>query len=115
MAYRIGVRPGKFASIAGMVVGGVFVLLGIALVPIVGVFALVWTAVAAAITIFHGYNVFSRRGASAYEVTVESSEKPSGSQDDLDASLRKLASLRDDGLLTEEEYQRKRAEALGER
>jgi hypothetical protein len=65
--------------------------------------------------IFHGYNVFSSRGASAYEVNVESSEKPSGSVDALDASLRKLARLKDDGLITEVEYQRKRAEALGQR
>src|SRR5438067_824752 len=96
MAYRIGVRPGKFASIAGMVVGGVFVLLGIlVIVPMFGAFGLVWIAVAAAIAIFHGYNVFSSRGASAYEVNVESSEKPSGSVDALDASLRKLARLKD--------------------
>jgi len=30
MAYRVGVKPGKAASLVGMVIGSLFVLLGIA-------------------------------------------------------------------------------------
>jgi Short C-terminal domain len=32
--------------------------------------------------------------------------------DDLDASLRKVARLKDDGLLTEQEYEQKRGEIM---
>jgi hypothetical protein len=112
MSYRIGVKPGKAASLLGMVVGALFVLLGLAvIVPTFGAFGLLWTAVAGAMTLFYAYNFFSSRGASAYEVNVESPDGVS----DLDASLRKLARLKDDGLLTDEEYELKRAEVLRRR
>jgi hypothetical protein len=77
----------------------------------VGAFCLIWTAVAGAITLFYACNFFSSRGMSAYEVNVESSE----SMDDLDASLRKLAKLKDDGLLTDKEYEQKRADLIHRR
>jgi hypothetical protein len=112
MAYRIGVKPGKAASAMGMFVGTLFVILGIlVVVPTVGVFGMVWTAVAAAIALFYAYNLFSSRGASAYEVNVESPERV----DDLDSSLRKLAKLKDDGLLTDEEFEKQRADLMRRR
>jgi hypothetical protein len=109
MAYRIGVKPGKAASVAGMVVGSLFIFLGIAVVvPTFGAFGLLWTAVAGVITLFYAYNFFSSRGVSAYEVNVESLE----GVDDLDAGLRKLTKLKDDGLLSDQEYELKRAEVM---
>jgi hypothetical protein len=109
MAYRLGVKPGKAASVVGMVVGSLFVLLGIAvIVPTFGSFGLLWTAVAGVIALFYAYNFFSNRGVSAYEISVESPENVAN----LDASLRKLAKLKDDGLLTNEEYEQKRAEVM---
>ena len=107
MSYRVGVKPGKAASAGGMVAGCLFVLLGVTvIVPVFGIFGMVWTAVAAAITVFYAYNLFSRRGASTYEVDVESRDNV----EDLDAGLRKLAKLKEDGLLTDQEYEQKRAE-----
>jgi hypothetical protein len=112
MSYRIGVKPGKATSVLGMVVGGLFVLLGITvIIPLFGAFGVLWTAVAGAITLFYAYNCFSNRGVSAYEVNVDSP----GGVDDLDANLRKLARLKDDGLLTEQEFEQKRAEILRRR
>lgn len=109
MAYRVGVKPGKAASLLGMVVGGLFILLGIAvIVPTFGAFGLVWTAVAGAIALFYAYSFFSSRGVSAYEISVTSPE----SMDDLDAGLRKLAKLKDDGLVTDQEYEQRRAEVM---
>jgi hypothetical protein len=105
MSYRMGVRPGKAISGLGMVVGGLFVLLGLGVIaPLFGALGLVWTAVAGAIA----YNFFSDRGVSAYEVNVDSP----GGVEDLDASLRKLAKLKADGLLSEQEYEQKRAEIV---
>jgi hypothetical protein len=107
MPYRVGVKPQKAASAIGMVAGGLFVLLGVTMiVPIFGAFGMVWTAVAAAITVFYAYNLFSSRGTSAYEVNVESQDN----MEDLDAGLRRLAKLIEDGLLTDQEYEQKRAE-----
>src|SRR3954463_3281630 len=104
MSYRVGVRPGKAMSALGVAVGFLFVLLGLAVViPLFGPFGLVWTAVAGAIGLYHAYNLFGGGGVAAYEVDVDTT----AGVDDLDAGLRKLAKLRDDGLLSEQEYQQK--------
>ena len=106
MSYRMGIKPSKPAAAVGLAAGVVFLLLGVAVViPVFGTFGVFWTAIAGIITFFYAYNLFSRRGVSAYEVDVASPE------DD----LRKLAQLRQDGLLSEEEYQRKRAELMARR
>jgi hypothetical protein len=74
MSYRIGVKPGKAVSALGMVLGGLFILLGVFLViPTFGAFGWVWTAGAAAIVIYYAFNFFSKQGISAYEVNVEDS------------------------------------------
>jgi Short C-terminal domain len=110
MSYRVGVKPGKAASAIGMFAGCLFVVLGVTvIVPIFGIFGMVWTAIAAAIAVFYAYNFFSATGASTYEVDVESQ----GDVEDLDAGLRKLAKLKEDGLLTDQEYEQKRAEIMG--
>ncbi len=54
---------------------------------------------------------FLGTAASLYEVDVESPE----SVDDLDVSFRKLAKLKQDGLLSDEEYEQKRAEIMQRR
>jgi hypothetical protein len=109
MSYRIGVKPGKATSVLGMVMGGIFVLLGgTVIIPLFGAFGFVWTAAAGAIALFYAYNFFNDRGVSAYEVNVD---EP-GSVDALDANLRKLTRLKNDGLLGEQEYEQKRAEIL---
>jgi hypothetical protein len=109
MAYRVGVKPGKAASVAGMVVGGLFLLLGVTIVlPTFGMFGVIWTLMAGVIAVFYAYNFFSSRGASAYEINVDAPDQVG----DLDASLRKLAQLKADGLITEEEYERKRAQIM---
>jgi cytochrome c-type biogenesis protein CcmH/NrfG len=95
-----------------MVVGGLFVLLGVFLViPTFGAFGLLWTAVATAIALYYAYNLFNDRGVSTYEVNVEAP----GSVDALDDSLRKLARLKNDGLINEQEFEQKRAEILRRR
>ena len=106
MSYRMGIRPSKPAAAVGLAAGVVFLLLGVAVViPVFGTFGVFWTAIAGIIVVFYAYNLFSQRGVSAYEVDVDAPE------DD----LRKLAQLRQDGLLSEEEYQRKRAELMARR
>src|SRR5579884_4044408 len=99
MPYRIGVQPSKPVSLLGMLAGGLFVVLGVAVVmPRFGIVGLVWTAFAALITLYHAYNFFSTKGLSTYEVNVQS---PS-----FDAQLRELANLREDGLLSQDEFER---------
>ncbi len=72
MPYRIGVRPSKPVSLVGMIVGLIFVGLGLAVImPNFGIVGLAWTVIAGAITFYHAYNFFSTRGISTYEINVE--------------------------------------------
>ena len=109
MAYRIGVKPGRALSTMGMIVGIAFVLLGIFVaIPMAGLFGIFWTIVALAITLYHGYNAFSSKGAATYDVNIDGGNATS----QLDADLRKLAKLKDDGLLSPAEFEQKRAELM---
>ena len=60
MARKIRVRPGKGQSMLGFLVGLGFCGIGIFLVmPTMGVFGVLWTGMAAAITVMNGINAFS--------------------------------------------------------
>lgn len=132
MFYRGRVRPSKPASVMAMVVGGIFIVIGVTtIVPSFGMFGIIWTLIAIAMTGYHAYNVFSKRGAAEWEIDVDArggrgetngfgseprryadiAPKPAETND-FDAKLRKLDGLRRDGLITEEEFDRKRKELL---
>ena len=60
------------------------------------------------LNLFYAFNFFSQKGVATYEVDVASP----GASADLDSSLRNLVKLKDDGLISEEEFQQKRAEMM---
>lgn len=110
------VKPGRAVSAMGMVVGLVFVGLGLFVItPMFGAFGLVWTLAAAAMTVFHAVNAFSDRGIATTEIDVDglTSKLPSPKPKlDFDERLRKLEALRSDGLISETEYQEKRRQMM---
>ena len=109
MSYRIGVKPGKALSAIGMCTGVAFVLFGIFVaIPLAGIFGILWTAVALAITVYHAYNAFSSKGAPAYDVNIDGGDAMA----QFDADLRKLAKLKDDGLLSAAEFEQKRSKLV---
>ncbi len=105
------VRPSKGQSIIGMIVGIVFVIIGISNISIFGAFGVLWTLIAIAITISHGYNAFSEKGISTYQMDIETDDTGK----DFDKKIRQLKALMDDGLITEEEYNIKRKEIIDEK
>ena len=115
---KFRVRPSKPASAVGMVIGLVFIAIGIGFsihtfsqpVPwFAKAFCVLWTLLAAAITAYHALNLFSRRGI-AHEI-VDTDE--SGSSLRLtEQRLADLSSLRAKQLITEEEYQKRRTAIL---
>jgi len=116
MRRKVRVKPSKASSLMGMIVGTVFVLIGLAVViPNVGAFGVFWTLIAVAITGMNAFNYFSKEGIASMEMDIDSSEVSMSSSDDFAARLRKLTQLRDDGLITEDEFQQKRREILGEK
>jgi hypothetical protein len=106
-----------------MVMGAAFVVLGLVfLVPntwndggMVRWFSVLWVAMSAWITLYYAYNLFSARGvtASEYEISDDAGV-PGGTTDvdALDSRLRKLAKLRDDGLIGEDDFERQRSQVL---
>lgn len=113
---RVTYRPNKAQSVFGGVVGLVFVGLGVGLaIPTFGLFGIFWTLIAVGITIFNFYQAFGKRYIGP-EISIEEegapSEVPSGN--DAAARLRQLQSLYDQGLITDEEFEAKRQEILGD-
>ena len=104
-----------------MVFGGIFVLIGLfVVIPTFGPFGVLWTLMAAGITGVNAYQAFGK-GYVGPEIHIEDEETPQttfyppvqpGQSGDAKARLEQLESLKTAGLLTEEEYQAKRAEIL---
>jgi hypothetical protein len=120
-------KPGRFPSGIGFVVGIFFILIGVfGIIPFTSkisdsglglfpmLFGLLWTFVAVAITAFHGYNAFSKKGSSVMNVAI-SDDSPAERESSTPAErLKQLEQLKTDGLITQAEYVRKREEILKE-
>ncbi len=122
---RVKIRPGKAQSAMSFVVGIFFVLIGLFMaVPLFGPFGLLWTGIAVAITVVNGLNTFGKKGIPTMEIYSEEDEEesPSPVREDHDhipstaltpqGRLEQLKTLREAGLLTDEEYRKKREEIL---
>jgi hypothetical protein len=97
------VKPSKGQSFIGMIAGIIFVMIGITMViPNAGLFGYAWTGIAVIITIANATNAFSDRGIANYEINVE--EHLTKEVDDFEVKLRKLNKLRNDGIITENEF-----------
>ena len=113
-----GARPSKAMSWLTAVVGvGMVVcvvLFFIAPVLAVACFVGLWIVTVLGIVGYHIKNATSDKGVphTRFDFQAEISEQPRGG--DFDTRLRDLQKLRDEGLVTEEEYHRKRADILNE-
>ena len=115
------VRPSKPAAAFGLAVGVVFILLGLfVVIPQFGPFGLLWTAVALIITILNGVNAFSERGVPSGVIHIEDEAdglapppaavppQPSSPAKSPEERLETLRGLHQQGLITAEEYDRRR-------
>ena len=92
---KYSVRPPKYQSLVGFIVGILFVLIGlVAVIPGAGAFGVLWTLIAAVI-----------------EEETRPRPKP---EDNTRERLEKLEALYRDGLITKIEYEQKRREILNE-
>ena len=116
MFRRGRVRPSKGSSIVGVVIGIIFILIGVTTgITMSGLFGLFWTLGVVVITGFHAYNIFSEKGFSEYQVDVELTDSYQAKAESFDEKLRKLKALKDDGLISGEEYEAKRKEILSDK
>ena len=135
---RYRVRPGWVPSAASTVMGELFVILGIfVVIPSFGLFGVIWTIGAGVITATAAVNLFSAKGACSSEIIVDDGPEEadgladSGRRDRFGESgterstsgrvpdvsdeaerLKKAEELYRQGLITYEEYQKKREEII---
>lgn len=107
-SYRV--RPSKANGVISIVVGIVFVFVGITLaIPDTGFFGVVWTLIAVLITVVNVRAAFSENGHS-FEITEET---PANNEEkSAENRLRELESLRGAGLISDDEYRRKRRDII---
>lgn len=107
---RVTYRTSKVGGIVALIFGLAFVLVGIfVLIPGSGWFGILWTVLAAVITVANVYTAFGGKYGRA-QIEIEDSDAPRES--DAQARLEELRTLYDRRLITEEEYEKKRAEII---
>lgn len=124
---QVKVRPGKGQSRLGFAVGIIFCLLGLfVVVPTFGLFGLFWTAIAVVITVQNYRNAFTEDGSPTHVIEIEESElagmgdlshidqTAEQTADQTKARLEAARRLYDEGVITREEYDRKREEILAQ-
>ena len=138
MAKKIHVRPGKSQSKVAFGVGIAFCIIGVLVViPMFGLFGVLWTAVAGWIAYTHWRNGFTDKGIDSKVIEIEDdgedvtvTEHPgfgyrsysvdseeSGSKSDgldIEERLKALQNLYEQRLITREEYDEKKQEILKE-
>lgn len=124
---RVTYRPSKAQGAFGVVFGVVFVIIGLFMViPIFGPFGILWTLIAVGITAMNAYQAFGKNYTGP-QITIEEDEEPSRAPSsptsqthdhipstslDVKGRLEQLKELKEAGLLTQEEYDKKRQEIL---
>ncbi|MCP3027086.1 SHOCT domain-containing protein [Halobacillus sp. A5] len=113
MAPRYSIKPNKVFAIIGAIVGILFLIVGGQVVSEVGSFGVIWMLIAVGLTIFFLINIFSSKGAAPYELEARNEENHNSSNfEDFETEVRRLHRLREEGLLSEEEYQKKKKKLI---
>ena len=122
---RVGI--GKPGALALVVMGILFLAFGLGLVnvgisgsdesglqPLLGLFGIIWAVACLSMVGYGLYSLFGGKPPVAVTVGIDG---PGAGREtpDFDTRLRKLKALRDEGLISPAEYDRKRAEILGDR
>ncbi len=118
MSPKAYVRPGKTASIIGIIAAGLMFVFGIfffsrleeAGSDLGGIFMVFWLLIVILIIAYYVYNLMSRKASSA-ALEVIDLEVP-GSGPGVEEKLRSLTRMKKDRLITEEEYRQKRQEIM---
>ena len=127
---KIRVMPGKAGSVIQIIMGSVFLIFGAVFVfpqaadasepdlkILLILFGIIWVIACGAIAGYGVYCLTNRKPASLCTIEFETVQPtPEGNAEagsaDFDARLRKLESLKKEGLITDDEFNRKRAEIM---
>lgn len=107
------IKPNKGVSVIGMIAGVGMVVIGITqVIPDAGLFGVVWTLVAVGIAVVNAINMFTENGVASFQIDIEDNDSYQEKEQSFDEKLRKIKALKDDGIISEEEYEVKRKEIL---
>lgn len=118
MSRRITIRPGKFQSTIGFIVGCVFCIVGVFIIMRgAGAFGIMWTLFAFLITVTNGINAFTKRRVDTQTIEVEDELEDTDlsnfyTESEVEERLIRLKDLFDKSLITQEEYSAKKADIL---
>jgi hypothetical protein len=110
------VRPSKGVSAIGVAVGIFMLVIGLTTVGTAGgAFMIFWIFAVLAITGFYAYNLISERGAAFTVIDVDTRQaQPPSPPRSTQERLSELDLLRQQGMVTDQEYQEKRRQILGD-
>jgi hypothetical protein len=118
MKLRGSYKPSKATSVISVVMGGIFIYLGIdLLVPLIAIIGWLWTAMAIMITGYHLINIFSPNGVAESHFDIEQSNLNSQSNNlgnSINHRLDKLEKLLVNNTITLDEYKKQRKRILSE-
>jgi len=126
---KIGIRPGRPSSIIAVGVSVALVIFGlgfllvvvnvlaeneapVAIIIIFCLFMMAWIGAAIAMAIYHGRNIKNNKGGYLLELETDAGNDVAQGQPDPIQQLRALDQLRQDGLINEDEFRRKREELM---
>ena len=115
MSKRVRVKPSKGQSLAGFFMGLIFCCIGIFFViPSAGPFGFIWTLFAVIITVMNGVNAFSDKGIASHEITIDDDCNQNNVEyrKTPEERMKELQSLYEKGMITKEEYEKKRSQIL---
>jgi hypothetical protein len=117
-------RPTKLSGIVLIITGVIFLAFSILPFSMAGedggqfiiLFGVIWVLVCLSFIVYGVYILTSKKPSSGIVFDIEGSTASTnlGSRNDFDLRIRKLEKLKEDRLITEEEYKSKRAEIMKE-
>jgi hypothetical protein len=121
MSPKAYVRPGKTASVVGIIAAALMFIFGIFFFSRLGedasdigqIFMVFWLLIVILIIAYYVYNLMSRKSSSAALEVIDLDVPDSGPG--VEEKLRSLERMKKDRLITEEEYQQKRQEIMREK
>lgn len=126
---KLNIRPSKPASIAALIGICLLLIFGIGFAIVVGkeivgneaepalsiafvLFMIAWVGTALIILIYHILNLKRAKGLSLVDIEAEPGTQADGTDSDPMQRLRSLEALKHDGLISEDEFMRKREEIM---
>lgn len=109
MTKRVRVKPTKGQATISLIIGVIFVIIGVvSAIPSSGFLGVIWTVLAMISVGVSAYNIFSDKGIASADIEIQDG------QNDIESRLRNLDELYQKGLISRLEYDEQRRKIIEE-